>query len=232
METPPPGLVGLPAPSGQQLPLPVVEGLLALRAALPGTHFKFQRSYHLASARNELARLALDLGLPWLLLHDTDMSLPPDAVRDLWATGLPIVGAVYRASRHPHQVCAGHFNGDPVSRSDTLTIGTAVSRPSGPRGRYLTADDLDGSVQHVDFVGGGAVFLRREALKEMMDPWWEGTGALDTSDIKFCEHARARGLEIGCHTGAPATHHTARALHPGDDVDDSEVGPALRRAGL
>ena len=43
--------------------------------------------------RNRLAAAFLDTSAEWLLMVDTDMTFPPDALERLLANGAPVVGA-------------------------------------------------------------------------------------------------------------------------------------------
>ena len=79
---------------------------------------------------------------------------------------------------------------------------------------WITAEEVDGSIREVDWVGTGCVYLTRRILERMADlrgdevfqpehgMEWAGRG----EDQEFCRSAKAVGFKLHYHTGVQVGH--------------------------
>jgi hypothetical protein len=113
--------------------------------------------------------------LQWCFFCDTDMTPPPDTISRLLATDLDIVGAA----------CCGRV---PPFPSEWGTIDPVTGR--GKSG------GMSGELEEVEWVGAGALLIRRNVLERMASPWFVEIPGWANNDVGFCRGARATGFRI------------------------------------
>ncbi len=127
-----------------------------------------------AAARNDMAIALLNNGAEYILLVDSDMTFPPDALNRLIDHDLDIVGCDYRMRAPPFK-----------------KIGTyqphMIQSESGLVERSL--------------LGLGFMLIKRRVFDKLPSPWfqrvYEGP-VFRTEDLFFCKNAMAAGFEIWC----------------------------------
>jgi hypothetical protein len=160
------------------------------RLALPpGSEVRHEHGPHTAAhKRRTLAEYFMrSSGFESLFFLDDDMTPPPWTVLRLLSHNLPIVGALYFQRWPPYRINAG---------------------PDWPLGGHLEMPQLAEPpvVRPVEWVGTGALLIRREVFERIPRPWFEYCDDGDGEDVYFSRKARAAGIPIHCDTGLCVGH--------------------------
>jgi hypothetical protein len=143
----------------------------------------------LVHKRNLLAEAFIQReGFSHILMLDSDMVPPADALLRLLAHGLPIVGALCFQRITPFSACAGWF---------------AV--PNQPR-RFLTEAGGPQPLHRVDWIGTGCLLIEREALLQVPKPWFDWLKPGQGEDTWFSIQATKAKIPIHCDTGFSVGH--------------------------
>lgn len=134
-------------------------------------------------ARNAMVTGAIQVQADYLLMLDDDMILSPyrtaeayDFIDTLVKHNKDIVGALY------------------FQRMGNYMPVAMVK--SGERGyRFLREDELDGGLQRVDVVGGGAMLVRMKVFDRLPQPYFAPEHEFGT-DVQLCRAAADKGFEI------------------------------------
>lgn len=144
-------------------------------------HFRMHRSTLLPQSRQRLALEALDVKATHVLMLDADMHFPKDALLQLLARELPIVGATYATRRLPVKP-------------------TAAYRPSPDAASQLVyvSEGSSGCLE-VEYMGFGCVLIATWVFPQLPTPWFhlgynEKLDAFFGEDVWFCRHAKAHGI--------------------------------------
>jgi hypothetical protein len=155
------------------------------------------------------------------LFTDHDNGWLPEHVDTLLKHDKDIIGGVYRPKNNPNQYVAGHCDDN----------GRIVS--------YITPDQK--GLMEVDWLGGGFILCKREALERMRYPWfWKNVVTLSNramlvgEDVYFCINARDSGLTVWLDADVILNHESNRygdknaslsnsAFITGDDVRNSSA---------
>jgi GT2 family glycosyltransferase len=114
--------------------------------------------------------------LQWIFFCDSDHKPAPDTVLRLLATGCDVVGGLY----------AGRVRGEQ----------TPVTTYAPECGAEVSAA-LRGELQPVDWVGAGALLVRRSVLEKIPSPWfWRPEGWDEDEDIAFCRKVHHAGFSV------------------------------------
>lgn len=169
----------------------------------------FESGPNISSARNMIVREFLDAqNAPWLLMADTDMWFPPDALDRLIAAAdpaeRPLVGALAFSKNAD--------GGEPYSTMYELT------EPEPGRVAFARYKEWpeDKCVQ-VSATGAAFLLLHRTALERIEKhcgdkgaPWFRETSvgpmALMGEDLTFCLRATAASIPVHVHTGVRIGH--------------------------
>lgn len=157
--------------------------------------FEFVRGYDCATARNRIAKLAIDGGYDFALMVDSDVVPPRDALVNLMSHGVGFVSGYYL-----------HRNAD--NRPTERTCACKLEDESGeayynyPAESEYTCDELremrDGGRHLVEIHGGGmgCALVARSVFERLSYPWFDwvnysgkGRGML-SEDLYFCEKMR------------------------------------------
>lgn len=136
--------------------------------------------YRIDEKRNGIARRALAMGADYVLMVDSDVLLPPDALASLLGHGKEVVLGYYQRKG------AG---GD----TDIVRLGAASADD------VLTLDELsaaaaDRSLLEVDAGGMGCALVSTDVFRRLGDPWFEFTSV--SEDYEFCRRCRAAGIGV------------------------------------
>jgi hypothetical protein len=206
----PPGMVAIPA--GESMPTAATKALLSLVQHLPaGSILHWEtRPFGLAAKRNLMVGEFLKHdGLEWLLMLDSDMIVPPQVVQRLITSGTDIIGGLYFSRHYPFPSEAG-FRAESGS----------------PHLRYLQEFGGPNPLRPVDWVGAGALLVRRRVFYEVSPPWFGNepvnSGGPDVTaegrdvtvsivnerneDVGFCARALAAGFQPYVDTALVSGH--------------------------
>jgi hypothetical protein len=136
--------------------------------------------------------------LGWAFFCDSDMLPPPDTVRRLLATGCDVVGGLYTGRVFDPQ-------GGGIVYGFECGYVDRDNRPVMPE----VVDQL----APVDWVGAGALLVRRHVLEKLAPGPWFGNHGQD--DIDFCGAARAAGFSVHVDGRVPVGHLQLVPVMPG-----------------
>ncbi len=127
--------------------------------------------------RQMLCEEAVRIGADYLLMVDSDVVLPPTALRDLLDPPAEIVSGLVRIKSLRRQ---GEY--------------AAVFK-----GRALQYDAIPEGRSRIDRCGGACLMIKTEILKDIPKPWFEyheEPGNAISEDIWFCLQAQKAGISI------------------------------------
>lgn len=161
--------------------------------------FEFVRGYDCATARNKIARIALDRGTDYVLMVDNDVVAPKEAFSYFLDD--------------PKDVCLGfyaHRDTDNIYRGRTSVC--KLLSDSGERyfnypleseykATELAALKDRGEYKVLIHGGGmGCAFIKTDVFNRTNYPWFDWTnyksGAMLSEDLFFCENCRIHGIPI------------------------------------
>jgi hypothetical protein len=175
-----PGVVVVPCQS--TIAVPTITALLQLQLpAGSGTRLVTERTTPAAKRNFAIANLLASAALQWAFFCDSDMVPPPDTVARLLATGCDVVGGLY----------AGR------TFTPTGLLVYAMEAGSADRWTQPIIPELLDTLTAVDWVGAGAMLVRRPVLEALAPgPWFSPTAGEDDEDIAFCAKARRAGFAV------------------------------------
>ena len=163
--------------------------------------FESVRGYDVATARNKIARKALELDAEWLLTVDNDISLPKDALKLLLE---------YR-----HEVNLGYYahrDTDNVYRGRTCICKLKDENGNEyyhyPLESEYTAEEMHGlakaGFKKIKVHGGGmgCALIKTEVFRTLSYPWYDWVNYGDANkgmlseDLYFCALCRTAGIDI------------------------------------
>ena len=175
-----------------------------------------------AQGRNRLVRLALEARADWLLWIDADMVFPPEALLQLLAHDLDIVGADYRLRAPPFKRIGLFLHDEDQVRHSRVLRAQAQLQQTG--------------LVEMAMLGLGFILVRAAVFKKLPAPWFGRTwvkehATLDnpdgfsTEDTYFCNCARISGYPIWCDLDL-----SAKVQHIGEAVVPWRLGGAAEAA--
>ena len=148
------------------------------------------------SARNMLAKKAIENGFDRVLWLDSDMMFQPDLLEKLSAhldSGLEYVSAMYYTRKAPVKPCILERL-ELIEKADGELVPTAVAVKEYPKGLFRIAGG-----------GFGAVMMTTELIKRCGPlPFFPMNGFGE--DYTFCLKAREAGAELWCDGSIVAGH--------------------------
>ena len=155
--------------------------------------FEFMRGYDCATARNKCAEKAFELNADYLLMVDSDITVPRDALVNLLSHGVDVVSGYYahrnRDNDYTGNTCACRLcdvNGKPYFDYPIESEYTADDmREMRRRGEYL---------MRIHGGGMGCILIRTSVFDEVRFPWFDWVNCTDnqsrkilSEDLFFCE---------------------------------------------
>lgn len=178
--------IGIVVPSGDQVHANFAMALAFMMHVSRGARLPLinVKGSNVARQRNDGVAQAQGLGCPWILMVDSDMTFPPNALARLLAHQKDIVGGTYARRCLPH---------------DNL------AKPKGGESQVV-----NGGLVEVDALPTGFLLIRTEVFEKLKRPYFrwgvleEGEERADGlkgpylpgEDYNFCEAARAAGFSI------------------------------------
>lgn len=127
--------------------------------------------------RKLLCEEAIRIGADYLLMVDSDVVLPPNALRDLLEPPAEIVSGLVRLKGKRHE---GEYT--------NVCKGTPLLYQAVPEGR-----------SQVDWCGGACLMIKTSILRDIPKPWFdyhEEPGNTISEDIWFCRQVTKAGIPI------------------------------------
>ena len=159
----------------------------------------FVRGYDCASARNNIVQKALDGGWTHVMMVDSDVTPPRDALSNLLSHGVECVSGFYLHRGHDNmpsdRTCAcklrdakgkAYFN---YPLESEYTVGELAEMRG--RGEHLV--EIHGG-------GMGCVLIVTDVFRAVKYPWFDWVNYKDTGrsmlseDLYFCEELRKKGI--------------------------------------
>ena len=177
--------------------------------------FEFVRGYDCAAARNNIAKRALEIGADYVMMVDSDVTVPCDALINLIS--------------HDVDVCSGYYM-HRDSSTNAVTECTCICKLLKPDGSHYfgypleseyTAQELrelrENGVNLIEIHGGGmgCILIKTSVFEEVPYPWFDwvdygkGIGML-SEDLFFCESCRNEGIKIYADTRVACGHMMRR----------------------
>lgn len=205
-------------------------------------------------ARNNLVKIALDLGVDYVFWIDSDMELPPDTLVRLLSWNKDIVGAVYnKKTPRPGTTDEYETLGRLILPSDgqiTDGLAEAILMPGGVMlvrtsvyrklhwpwysEAYRWAPDLEPLPAFKQMMREYLDSIPTDAVLDSIDgtlfgQWLSehyriGPGGSNSEDYSFCNKARQAGFQIFCDIGL-----TGRIGHIGQRTVTCLLGPEVKR---
>lgn len=171
--------------------------------------FEFVRGYDCATARNKIARLAINGGYDYALMIDNDVVLPKDALVNLLDD--------------PKDVCLGYYahrDADNIYRGRTcvcklLTV-DGVRHKNYPLESEYTAQEMAGLKAKGEYKirihggGMGCALIKTDVFERTKYPWYDWAnykdGRMLSEDLYFCENCRKNSIQIYADTRVNCGH--------------------------
>lgn len=178
--------------------------------------FEFVRGYDCATARNRIARIALDRGVDYVLMVDNDVVLPKDALVNLLDD--------------PKDVCLGiyaHRDTDNIYRGRTcvckLLTENGTRYKNYPLESEYTAEEIDSLKDKGEYKvrihggGMGCAFIKADVFERTKYPWYDWAnykdGGMLSEDLYFCENCRKNSIPIYTDTRVKCGHLLRHIQH-------------------
>ena len=172
--------------------------------------FDFVRGYDVASARNNIAKLAIESGADYVMMVDNDVVLPRDALMNLLDD--------------PKDVCLGYYahrdKGDNVYRGNTCIC--KLDDENGNRyfsypleSEYTSKELIEAKSRgeykiRVHGGGMGCSLVKTSVYDEFVFPWYSwrhyANGLTMSEDLDFCERCGDVGIPIWVDTRVACGH--------------------------
>lgn len=161
--------------------------------------FEFVRGYDCATARNRIAQMALDGGYGHVMMVDSDVTPPRDALANLLSHDVDCVSGFYlhrnTANEPSDRTCACRLNDRngkayfnyPVESEYTVSELADMRE----RGEYLV--EIHGG-------GMGCTLVKADVFRRVRYPWFDWVNYRDdrrgvlSEDLYFCEELRKKGV--------------------------------------
>lgn len=145
------------------------------------TPLRIVEGYFIDRARNAIAQMALDYCCDKVLMVDSDVVVPPNALSHMLESDAPIVLGCYKRKDD-----SGHVE---------------LFAKTEPRfTELLMWDDLPDCLFEVGGGGFGCALVDVRAFRRLIRPYFVDTeytdGSNQSEDLFFCERAEMRGLRI------------------------------------
>lgn len=213
----PPGLIGYPC-SDNGRTSDFTPSIVAMRKPA-GTMLKKATGLGVANPLNEIGRAFMaHPELKWLLLTNDDNLCPPDTINRLWAdnqkVGPAMITGLYFGRLMPFEPVL--FDYKMVPPPDVLAGAPAAKRSDRWYHRRLMRI-YDNGLEEIIACGDGCLFIPREIMEAIDDPWWEYGETLSDAcdhDMVFCRKVIQAEYRIYVDTEVRVGHVTQVVVRP------------------
>ena len=155
--------------------------------------FRFVRGYDCATARNRIADIAIEGGYDAVLMVDSDMTLPRDALANLLSDGVDVASGWYlRRSVDTRQTNAYRLRDE-----------HGGSYYGYPNESAYHADEIasaEGLIK-VHGIGMGCFLVRTDVFRRLPYPWFDWVNYADrhgmlSEDLYFCSALGKAGIAV------------------------------------
>ena len=189
------------------------ESIYALDRGGHDLRFAFVRGYDVASARNRIARKALDSDVDYVLMVDSDVVLPQDALVNLLEGGKDAVLGYYahrgKDNRYSGRVCVCKTGYDHYPEESEYTASELRSLSK----QGITKLEIHGG-------GMGCALIRTDVFRRLRYPWYDWVNYADdhrgmlSEDLYFCEQCKNNQIRIYTDTRVGCGHMLRRVQWP------------------
>lgn len=181
---------------------------LQIPGGADAAYFHYSRGGTIEVARNEIVADFLKTEAEWLFFLDSDVVVPPDAIKRLLSYDLPIVSGVYYV-REPQSgvLHPAMWRRKPGSETDFIPV----------------VEFGFSTLVEVDAVGAGCLLINRLVLEKMKPPWFkytrDHTGEGMGEDFLFCTQAKKLGYKVMADPTVMCDHlNMTKVVFPGNIV--------------
>lgn len=181
--------------------------------------FEFVRGYDTASARNNIADKALGMGADYLMMVDSDVTVPRDALVHLIEHGQRVVTGYYM-----HRSKGTNAT---TERTNVCRLADAGGKPyfGYPAESQMTGEELRGmrdsgeTLVQVHGCGMGCVLIDVSVFHEARYPWFDWVNYPDdnrgllSEDLYFCEQMHNECIPVHVDTRVSCGHLMRRIEH-------------------
>lgn len=161
--------------------------------------FEFVRGYDCATARNRIARIAIDKSTDYVFMVDNDVVIPKNALSYFLEEPKDVTLGFY-----------AHRDSDNIYRGRTcvckLYDENGKLNYNYPLESEYKADELKNLKEQGKFKvrihggGMGCAFIKTEVFNKIQYPWYDWTnyksGAMLSEDLYFCENCKKNSIPI------------------------------------
>ena len=163
--------------------------------------FDFIRGYDVATARNRIAKKAMDAKADYVLMVDNDVVLPKDALANLLEDAEDVCLGYY-AHRDSNNLYSGKVCICKLGEFDYTTLHTAEE---------FGEKRSDGEYKAMVHGGGmGCALIRTDVFRNLKYPWFKwmdyGNGRSLSEDLYFCEQLKNSGIPVFVDTRVACGH--------------------------
>ena len=170
--------------------------------------FEFVRGYDCATARNNIAQKALDMGVDYVMMVDNDVTVPPDALVNLMSHGV--------------DVCSGYYAHRDKTGNDTDKTNVCRLGEFNYTDQY-TGAELKAMRERGEFLfrihggGMGCILIRADVFRRVKYPWYDWVNYRDdahsmlSEDLYFCEQLKFNHIKMHADSRV-ACGHMMRAI--------------------
>jgi len=176
------------------------------------TLFDFVRGYDCARARNHIGHLAQYEEADYVLMVDSDIVLPPDALVNLLDPAADVCCGYYvRKGGEADTTCAFKLN-----RPDGKPYGDYTVEGCYTLGELHALRDAGQTRVEVHGSGMGCALVRTDVFLEIPYPWFDwvnrNNGKTLSEDMYFCEKCIEEGMKVQVDTRVGCGHLFSKLL--------------------
>ena len=191
----------LAVPTFENIQPETFKSLWDMDKAAHDVEFDAVRGYDCATARNAIAQMAIDHKTDFVMMVDSDMVVPKDALLNML--------------EDPVDVCLGYC---PRRSDHSLTSIFRLYRKNGKTNTsfsepYPVSELRDSSDKRIQVIGGGTaiVLIKTDVFRRLPRPWFDWVndkdGTMVSEDLYFCNRLKNARIPIFVDTRVSCGHN-------------------------